>query len=167
MSSGRLSGRLELEGSGESALPPLLGAYNEMYYPRPATDDSDETESLQTDGEDSAAVEEHPPVQTTPTPIDSSSKETATEDDQPIMKDDKRPDEIQWELSTGDNVTCGVCFQIFLDPISLGCGHSFCEVCLAGMWKVSRFPTNLLCPMCREPWGKQGDKVPPVNVQMR
>lgn len=155
------SGRLKLERGGNPDKH-LTGAttYSETFYPRPA--DESESESLPTDedGNNSRV--------TTPTPtVSSSSPEVTTnETDKPTTTHYTEVDENPTESATGDNVTCGVCFQILLDPISLGCGHSFCEICLAGMWKASRFQ-QMLCPMCRDPWGKQGDRVPSVNVTMR
>lgn len=35
-------------------------------------------------------------------------------------------DSILGELE--DQVTCWVCFEVFADPVTLHCGHSFCRV---------------------------------------
>ena len=42
---------------------------------------------------------------------------------------------------------CPVCFNIFNDPLKLNCGHRFCNEC------INRID-NLLCPLCRTPFGK-------------
>ena len=134
-----------------------LGVYDEKFYPRPA--DESEPEYMITEGEGTK------PETTTPTSVESCPTKRVTRD-VPHQTDD-----LDGELDDGENqnlsnITCGVCFQILLDPISLGCGHSFCELCLAGMWKANRHPVPL-CPMCREPWGRHGDRLPSVNVMLR
>ena len=51
----------------------------------------------------------------------------------------------------GDEI-CGICLDVFDNPVQLPCGHSFCEVCLDGWHKKFKFdvhqPRN--CPMCRQ-----------------
>ena len=46
---------------------------------------------------------------------------------------------------------CGICLDVYDNPVQLSCGHSFCEVCLDGWHKKSKYdvhqPRN--CPMCR------------------
>ena len=46
---------------------------------------------------------------------------------------------------------CGICLDVYDDPVQLSCGHSFCEVCLDGWHMKSKFdvhqPRN--CPVCR------------------
>lgn len=39
---------------------------------------------------------------------------------------------------------CPLCMKLFLEPVSLPCGHSFCRVCLRRCFQV-----NSACPMCR------------------
>ncbi|XP_070705975.1 zinc-binding protein A33-like [Pempheris klunzingeri] len=43
--------------------------------------------------------------------------------------------------------TCPVCCDIFMDPVVLLCGHSFCKRCLQEWWRQSGLQT---CPMCKE-----------------
>ena len=61
--------------------------------------------------------------------------------------------------------TCSVCSDILLDPVSLHCGHTFCQLCLAGVWQSSgRLPAaRLACPVCRLPWRN----FPGVNITLR
>lgn len=41
-------------------------------------------------------------------------------------------------------VMCGVCHEMFIDPVALPCGHTFCEFCIR-MW----FKRCCCCPVCR------------------
>ena len=64
-----------------------------------------------------------------------------------------------------DELTCAICAQTLIDPISLNCGHSFCQLCLATMW-LANGRNNLLqlqCPVCQQPW----KILPEINTQLR
>ncbi|CAL8404903.1 unnamed protein product [Boreogadus saida] len=43
-------------------------------------------------------------------------------------------------------LTCSVCTEIFTDPVSLGCHHSFCSSCLQDFWAQAK---NKNCPICK------------------
>ncbi|CAL8364774.1 unnamed protein product [Gadus morhua 'NCC'] len=43
-------------------------------------------------------------------------------------------------------LTCSVCTEIFTDPVSLGCHHSFCSSCLQDFWAQAK---NKNCPVCK------------------
>ncbi|XP_066199101.1 E3 ubiquitin-protein ligase TRIM7 [Saccopteryx leptura] len=56
--------------------------------------------------------------------------------------------------------TCSICLELFREPVSVECGHSFCRSCIARCWErpgvgsaaSSRLlPCPLPCPQCREP----------------
>uniref|UniRef100_A0A671GC62 RING-type E3 ubiquitin transferase n=1 Tax=Rhinolophus ferrumequinum TaxID=59479 RepID=A0A671GC62_RHIFE len=56
--------------------------------------------------------------------------------------------------------TCSICLELFRDPVSVECGHSFCRACIARCWErpgagSTAGPRVLLCPLpcpqCREP----------------
>uniref|UniRef100_H2ZY43 Tripartite motif containing 35 n=1 Tax=Latimeria chalumnae TaxID=7897 RepID=H2ZY43_LATCH len=50
--------------------------------------------------------------------------------------------------STGgleDDITCSVCQELFKDPVTLRCGHSFCQECVCEYWKEN---TSKSCPSC-------------------
>lgn len=154
-----------------------ISSYDEtQYYPRAA--EESETESA-------ATTEEEPPIPNTSQPVspDNSSlvKATQEETSQVAISDkEKTVEEPQDDNEKGkgkdaitksedtpykDIMCCGVCFQLLLDPVTLNCGHSFCLVCLAQLWNISRSP--LLCPMCRQPWAEPGGRLPSVNVTIR
>ena len=62
-------------------------------------------------------------------------------------------------------VICSICSDILIDPVSLHCGHTFCQLCLAQLWrsKGKPSPSSLQCPVCRLPWRN----FPGVNIILR
>ena len=64
-----------------------------------------------------------------------------------------------------EDFTCAICAQMLVDPLTLHCGHSFCQLCLASMWAAKQKPSpmRLECPVCRQPWRN----LPGVNIQLR
>ncbi|XP_065271179.1 E3 ubiquitin-protein ligase TRIM7-like [Emys orbicularis] len=59
-------------------------------------------------------------------------------------------------------VTCSVCLDYFKDPVSLDCGHHFCQACITQYWAV--LSTNFPCPECRETFSQRNFK---PNRQLR
>uniref|UniRef100_A0A667WMI2 Bloodthirsty-related gene family, member 12 n=1 Tax=Myripristis murdjan TaxID=586833 RepID=A0A667WMI2_9TELE len=47
---------------------------------------------------------------------------------------------------------CSICLEIFVEPVSTPCGHSFCKACLQGYWNHSK---KFLCPMCKKSFSKK------------
>ena len=88
---------------------------------------------------------------------------------EPDDSDDEASPREQTSLSMDSgpppDFTCSVCSDILLDPVSLHCGHTFCQLCLAGVWQSSgRLPAaRLVCPVCRLPWRN----FPGVNITLR
>ena len=124
------------------------GMYNETFYPR--ADDSDmeseySVESVSSEDFTSVDIEGTPEGQLETQKIDFS-----TDSDSPAVPDD---------------FTCAICAQLLVDPMTLHCGHSFCQLCLASMWgtKQKPHPMRLQCPVCRQPWRN----LPGVNIQLR
>ncbi|EJK54227.1 hypothetical protein THAOC_26173 [Thalassiosira oceanica] len=73
-------------------------------------------------------------------------------DPQPLAKVDD--DDVGCEAAEGEadsDEICGICLDVYDNPVQLPCGHSFCEVCLDGWHKKSKYnvhqPRN--CPLCR------------------
>ncbi|XP_058874191.1 E3 ubiquitin-protein ligase TRIM35-like [Acipenser ruthenus] len=50
------------------------------------------------------------------------------------------------------DLSCAVCCEIFKDPVTLHCNHSFCKACLDQCWKEK---TALECPVCRRRSSKE------------
>lgn len=42
--------------------------------------------------------------------------------------------------------TCAICMEIYVDPITLECGHSFCKLCL---YKIIHLSVINKCSICR------------------
>ncbi|XP_045904477.1 E3 ubiquitin/ISG15 ligase TRIM25-like isoform X4 [Micropterus dolomieu] len=54
-------------------------------------------------------------------------------------------DESQFSLlSLEDELTCSICLSTFDCPVTIPCGHNFCQDCLLATWKES-----YSCPQCR------------------
>ncbi|KAL7890922.1 hypothetical protein AOLI_G00003980 [Acnodon oligacanthus] len=49
-------------------------------------------------------------------------------------------------LNLEEDLTCSICLCPFDSPVSLACGHSFCQQCLEAAWKDAE-PVS--CPQCR------------------
>uniref|UniRef100_A0A8C0N5X4 Tripartite motif containing 77 n=1 Tax=Canis lupus familiaris TaxID=9615 RepID=A0A8C0N5X4_CANLF len=47
-----------------------------------------------------------------------------------------------------DELFCSICVNYFIDPVTIGCGHSFCRPCLCIFWEEAPYPPY--CPVCRE-----------------
>ncbi|KAH0630455.1 hypothetical protein JD844_013496 [Phrynosoma platyrhinos] len=48
-----------------------------------------------------------------------------------------------------DETTCTICLECFKDPVTIDCGHNFCQACLNQYWEESDKEAS--CPQCREP----------------
>ncbi|KAM4611623.1 uncharacterized protein ACJ7VT_012298 [Polymixia lowei] len=47
---------------------------------------------------------------------------------------------------------CSICLEVFVEPVSTPCGHSFCKACLQGYWNHSK---KFTCPMCKKNYSKK------------
>uniref|UniRef100_A0A674J701 Tripartite motif containing 39 n=1 Tax=Terrapene triunguis TaxID=2587831 RepID=A0A674J701_9SAUR len=53
-------------------------------------------------------------------------------------------------------LTCSLCLDYFQDPVSLDCGHNFCQACINVWWDGLK--TNFCCPECRETFSHRNFK---------
>uniref|UniRef100_H3AFR0 Tripartite motif containing 35 n=1 Tax=Latimeria chalumnae TaxID=7897 RepID=H3AFR0_LATCH len=44
-----------------------------------------------------------------------------------------------------DEMTCPICQELFKDPVTLRCGHTFCRECVCEYWKGNAIPACLIC----------------------
>nr|XP_020037248.1 E3 ubiquitin-protein ligase TRIM21 [Castor canadensis] len=47
-----------------------------------------------------------------------------------------------------EEVTCSVCLDPMVEPVSIDCGHSFCQECISEVGKDG----GSMCPVCRKPF---------------
>uniref|UniRef100_A0A8C8SPV1 Zinc finger protein RFP-like n=1 Tax=Pelusios castaneus TaxID=367368 RepID=A0A8C8SPV1_9SAUR len=50
--------------------------------------------------------------------------------------------------SLQEEATCPICLEYFREPVTLPCGHNFCQACISQCWEGS--DTDISCPQCRE-----------------
>ncbi|XP_051899732.1 zinc-binding protein A33-like [Pristis pectinata] len=53
---------------------------------------------------------------------------------------------VQAETYT-DVLNCSICLDLFVDPVSLECGHNFCHSCVTEIWEQKEINS---CPECGE-----------------
>ncbi|KAL6109969.1 uncharacterized protein ACO6RY_19147 [Pungitius sinensis] len=49
-----------------------------------------------------------------------------------------------------DQFTCSICLEVFNNPISTPCGHSFCQTCISCYWDGGDGAKGYQCPLCKE-----------------
>ncbi|XP_014328147.1 E3 ubiquitin-protein ligase TRIM39-like [Xiphophorus maculatus] len=55
---------------------------------------------------------------------------------------------------TEDQVTCSICLDVFTNPSSTPCGHSFCMACITRYWEGSQV---CQCPLCKKTFQNRPD----------
>uniref|UniRef100_A0A8C5Q517 Uncharacterized protein n=1 Tax=Leptobrachium leishanense TaxID=445787 RepID=A0A8C5Q517_9ANUR len=48
-----------------------------------------------------------------------------------------------------DELTCSICLNIYTDPVTLPCGHSFCRTCIGHVLDTQEGSGAYKCPECR------------------
>uniref|UniRef100_A0A8C5QLJ6 Uncharacterized protein n=1 Tax=Leptobrachium leishanense TaxID=445787 RepID=A0A8C5QLJ6_9ANUR len=48
-----------------------------------------------------------------------------------------------------DELTCSICLNIYTDPVTLPCGHSFCRTCIGDVLDTQEGSGAYKCPECR------------------
>ncbi|KAM3922892.1 E3 ubiquitin/ISG15 ligase TRIM25-like [Leptodactylus fuscus] len=61
-----------------------------------------------------------------------------------------------------DELCCPICLDIFKDPVTLVCGHSFCSTCIKN---VPRTSGKIMCPQCRKKFALRS--IPTTNVNLK
>ncbi|XP_008315414.1 E3 ubiquitin-protein ligase TRIM39-like isoform X2 [Cynoglossus semilaevis] len=57
-----------------------------------------------------------------------------------------------------DQFTCSICLEVFDNPVSTPCGHSFCKSCISSYWEgAGGGAKTYQCPMCKESFRKLPD----------
>ncbi|XP_076740636.1 E3 ubiquitin-protein ligase TRIM39 isoform X3 [Maylandia zebra] len=53
-----------------------------------------------------------------------------------------------------EQFTCPICLEVFTKPVTLPCGHSFCQTCISSYWDGNS--TKMYqCPLCKESFLKR------------
>ncbi|KAK0141275.1 E3 ubiquitin-protein ligase TRIM7 [Merluccius polli] len=53
-----------------------------------------------------------------------------------------------------DQFTCSICLDVFTNPVSTPCGHSFCQACITCYWDKAGSKA-CFCPICKESFRKR------------
>ncbi|KAI7794719.1 putative E3 ubiquitin-protein ligase TRIM39, partial [Triplophysa rosa] len=61
-----------------------------------------------------------------------------------------------------EELQCSVCLDVFNDPVTTPCGHTFCKTCLNECWENTE---NCVCPFCKETFMKRPDLK--INTTLR
>lgn len=59
---------------------------------------------------------------------------------------------LRGRLLSEEQFSCSICLEVFVEPVSTPCGHSFCKACLQGYWNHSK---KFVCPMCKKSYSKK------------
>ncbi|OCT93475.1 hypothetical protein XELAEV_18016544mg [Xenopus laevis] len=49
-----------------------------------------------------------------------------------------------------DELSCSICLILYTDPVTLPCGHNFCQVCIGTTWDTQEGSGAYSCPECRQ-----------------
>ncbi|OCT96232.1 E3 ubiquitin-protein ligase TRIM7 [Xenopus laevis] len=49
-----------------------------------------------------------------------------------------------------DELSCSICLILYTDPVTLPCGHNFCQGCIGRTWDTQEGSGAYSCPECRE-----------------
>ncbi|XP_051889151.1 E3 ubiquitin/ISG15 ligase TRIM25-like [Pristis pectinata] len=51
---------------------------------------------------------------------------------------------------SADRLLCPICLEVFRQPATLPCGHSFCLACVQRLWEQQAAGGDCSCPQCRQ-----------------
>ncbi|KAM4632476.1 E3 ubiquitin/ISG15 ligase TRIM25-like [Discoglossus pictus] len=60
-----------------------------------------------------------------------------------------------WRLR--EELNCSICLNIYTDPVTLRCGHNFCQVCIRSALDSQRESGIYTCPECRKRFNTRPD----------
>ncbi|KAM4609421.1 uncharacterized protein ACJ7VT_015194 [Polymixia lowei] len=55
-------------------------------------------------------------------------------------------------LLSEEQFLCSICLDVFIEPVSIPCGHNFCKACITKYWDNT---DQCHCPMCKNPLEKR------------
>jgi hypothetical protein len=94
--------------------------------------------------------------------INSSYKQKEDDLSKIVMNEDEEEDNDMFKNNniSIDDYLCTCCFEILYLPVSLICGHNFCQSCLANWFIIS---SKRICPTCRQDWSG----MPKINLILK
>ncbi|XP_073490944.1 E3 ubiquitin/ISG15 ligase TRIM25-like [Aquarana catesbeiana] len=54
-----------------------------------------------------------------------------------------------------EELSCSICLNIYMEPVTLRCGHNFCWVCIEKVLDVQKDSGSYSCPECREEYAER------------
>ncbi|XP_059410478.1 E3 ubiquitin-protein ligase TRIM58-like [Carassius carassius] len=60
---------------------------------------------------------------------------------------------VPGEFLSEEQFTCSICLDVFTNPVSIPCGHSFCSSCITSYWEGQG--KRCFCPLCKESFRKR------------
>ncbi|XP_078257280.1 E3 ubiquitin/ISG15 ligase TRIM25-like isoform X2 [Rhinoraja longicauda] len=60
---------------------------------------------------------------------------------------------------SADRLLCSICLEVFRQPATIPCGHSFCLECIEQLWERQAGSAAYTCPQCRQAF----DPRPPLR----
>ena len=76
---------------------------------------------------------------------------------------DTLPVEEEW-LQIEEEITCSICGDLFADPKTISCLHTFCKQCIEkSIESNKRMVSIVCCPLCRKPLAREDISSVPTN----
>ncbi|KAM9316310.1 LOW QUALITY PROTEIN: E3 ubiquitin/ISG15 ligase TRIM25-like [Gastrophryne carolinensis] len=64
----------------------------------------------------------------------------------------------------GKELECSICLKIYTNPVTLKCGHNFCQLCIERVLATQEASGRYCCPICRKMFQKRPE--PQRNVTL-
>ena len=76
---------------------------------------------------------------------------------------DTLPVEKEWQ-QIQEEITCSICRELFTDPKTISCLHTFCKQCIEKSLESNKKMGSIVCcPLCRTPFPREGISFVPTN----
>lgn len=72
---------------------------------------------------------------------------------------------LQTVESFKNSLTCSICLELFSSPLTIPCGHTFCQKCIHGHWDSQEPQRDITCPECRIVFPQRPEPQKSVSLQ--